>query len=158
MIIKQREIQTNSPEETRTFGEKAGGILAPGTVIALTGDLGSGKTCFVQGLARGLGVSDEYYITSPSYTLINAYPARHPLYHADLYRLDGLADIEDIGLSDILHRDGIVAIEWADRVDPEVLADHIAMAFEILDDESRRIRISAYGDDAGDFVNTLFKR
>jgi len=77
----------------------------------LTGDLGSGKTSFVQGLARGLEVPNDYYITSPSYTLINEYPGRHPFFHVDLYRLEDPVDFEDIGLYDILDVNFVVAIE-----------------------------------------------
>ncbi|MDM8550203.1 tRNA (adenosine(37)-N6)-threonylcarbamoyltransferase complex ATPase subunit type 1 TsaE [Desulfobacterales bacterium HSG2] len=142
MTIK--EFQTNSLVETRELGKKIGTSLTAGTILALTGDLGSGKTSFVQGLARGLGVPDEYYITSPTYTLINEYPGRCPLFHVDLYRLEGPDDAEEIGLSEILCSDGVVAIEWAERLSGETLGEHIAIDFEILDDESRKICVSVH--------------
>ncbi|QTA89352.1 tRNA (adenosine(37)-N6)-threonylcarbamoyltransferase complex ATPase subunit type 1 TsaE [Desulfonema magnum] len=143
MIKKQLQITTLSLEETQLLGQKTGELINGGTVIALTGDLGSGKTSFIQGLAKGLGVPNEYYVTSPSYTLINEYPGRCPLFHADLYRLEHVEDIEEIGLYEILDsEEGVVAIEWADKF-REILPDHIAIHLEIADDESRKISISA---------------
>ncbi len=133
---------SRSREETCNLGRKIGESLQPGALVALTGDLGSGKTAFVQGLARGLGVPRDYYITSPTYTLINEYPGRCPLFHADLYRLENNADIEDIGLYDILRKgEGVAAVEWAERLDKETLSAAIRIHFEILDDESRRVVI-----------------
>ncbi|HHC25256.1 MAG TPA: tRNA (adenosine(37)-N6)-threonylcarbamoyltransferase complex ATPase subunit type 1 TsaE [Desulfobacterales bacterium] len=137
-------IIAHSLEETHLLGKKIGEAIPPGTVIALTGDLGSGKTAFVQGLARGLDVPAGYYITSPTYTLINEYPGRCPLFHIDLYRLEE-DDFEEIGLFELLHGEGVTAIEWADRLHKDILAEHIAMDFEILDDESRKICISEHG-------------
>lgn len=142
MTDHKLRITTHSLEETHAIGQQIGAQLQSGTVIALTGDLGSGKTSFVQGLARGLEVPDDYYITSPTYTLINEYPGRCPLFHADLYRLENSADFEDIGLYEILHDKGVVAIEWADRLHKDVMAEHLAVHIEISDDESRKIFIT----------------
>ena len=139
------QITTHSVKETKKLGEKIGALLQAVTVLALTGDLGSGKTSFVQGLARGLEVPNDYYITSPSYTLINEYPGRYPLLHVDLYRLEDPVDFEDIGLYDILDDNYVVAIEWADRIRQELLPDHVTIKFEISGDESREICISAHG-------------
>ena len=138
-------ITTHSVEETKKLGEKLGEWLNAGTVIALTGNLGSGKTSFVQGLAGGLDVPDVYYITSPSYTLINEYPGRHPLFHVDLYRIEDPVDFEDIGLFEILDDNCVVAIEWADRIQKELLHDHVIVNFEISDEESRKICFTAHG-------------
>ena len=91
------ETTTHSAEETRAFGERLGRHITAGTTIALTGDLGSGKTVFVQGIARGLHVPAEYYITSPTFTLINEYPGRLRLHHIDLYRIEDPIEIEEIG-------------------------------------------------------------
>ncbi len=148
------QITTHSVQETQKLGKSIGAMVTPGTVLALTGDLGSGKTSFVQGLAKGLEVPDEYYITSPSYTLINEYPGRHPLFHVDLYRILDPIDIEDIGLYEILDDNAVVAIEWADRVEQAFLPDPISIHFEITDDETRDICISA-----NEFKNvTLLKK
>ena len=131
-------------DETQKLGKIIGTAVTGGTVLTLTGDLGSGKTAFVQGLARGLEVPDDYYITSPSYTLINEYPGRHPLFHVDLYRISDPMDMEDIGLYEILRNSGIVAIEWADRIEKKLLPDSITIRFEITDDDTRKICITAY--------------
>lgn len=111
--------------------------------MALSGDLGSGKTSFVQGLARGLEVPDNYYITSPSYTLINEYPGRFPLFHVDLYRILDIMELEDIGFYEILDGNVVVAIEWADRIGKGLLPGPINIHFEITGDETRKITISA---------------
>jgi tRNA threonylcarbamoyladenosine biosynthesis protein TsaE len=145
MTKKRMEIITHSPEETKKLGQMIGKQLKLGVVITLTGDLGSGKTVFVQGLARGLDVPDHYYITSPTFTLINKYPGRHSFYHVDLYRIETRDDLEEIGFYEILAGDGITAIEWADRLRENDLDDHMALHFEILDDESRKIFMTAYG-------------
>lgn len=151
------EIQfvTHSLEETQALGKRIGSLLGPGTVIALTGDLGSGKTSFVQGLAKGLGVPDDYYITSPTFTLINEYPGRHTLFHVDLYRISDPEELDQIGLFDILKSDGVVAIEWAERLCGELPQEVIAMDLTILEDDSRQIHIIAYGHNAVDLLKRL---
>jgi len=152
------QITTHSVKETKKLGEKIGALLQAVTVLALTGDLGSGKTSFVQGLARGLEVPNDYYITSPSYTLINEYPGRYPLFHVDLYRLEDPVDFEDIGLYDILDDNYVVAIEWADRIRRELLPDHVTIKFEISGDESREICISAHGLKTVDLLKKIKNR
>jgi tRNA threonylcarbamoyladenosine biosynthesis protein TsaE len=135
---------SGSVDETQKLGKVIGTTLSAGTVLALTGDLGSGKTSFVQGLAEGLEVPTDYYITSPSYTLINEYPGRFTLFHVDLYRITDTVDIEDIGLYEILDDDAAVAaVEWADRIEPKLLPDSISIHFEITGDNTRNIRINA---------------
>lgn len=151
------QIITHSLEQTRELGQKIGELIKTGMVITLTGEMGTGKTSFVQGLARGLEVPDGYYITSPTYTLINVYPGRVPLFHGDLYRLEGgSADFEDIGLYEILDDDqAVVAIEWADRLDNEALSDYISIHFEITDQDSRKIIISGTGSDEESLIEGL---
>ena len=144
-LKQQIQITSYSIDETQSLGQKMGGLLFAGTVVALTGDLGSGKTSFVQGLARGLDVPGKYYITSPTYTMINEYPGRFTLFHIDLYRIETGGDFEDIGLDDILAGDGVVAVEWASKLHENLLDKHIAIHFKILDNDLREIRITAYG-------------
>jgi len=147
MPIEHFEMMTRSPSDARRLGKQIGVACGPGSTIALTGELGCGKTTIIQGLALGLGVPENHYITSPTFTLINEYPGRHPLYHVDLYRLADPEEIEDIGIYDLLGGEGIVAIEWADRLPglPEQTDLHIAS--EILSDTGRRLKLSA--KDAG---------
>lgn len=106
---------TNSPEETEALGTDLAGRLEPGTVIAFTGDLGAGKTAFVRGLARGLGVQER--VTSPTFTIVNEYEGgRLPLFHFDMYRLGSADELFDIGWEDYLARGGVCAVEWSENV------------------------------------------
>jgi tRNA threonylcarbamoyladenosine biosynthesis protein TsaE len=148
MRSKRIEIITHSPEETKALGQKIGRQLEPGAVIALTGELGSGKTVLVQGLAAGLEVPADYYITSPTFTFINEYPGRHPFYHADLYRIENRGDLDEIGLFEIIHGEGITAIEWADRLQEDISAQYLDIHLEIVDDETRKFFINTYGLEA----------
>jgi tRNA threonylcarbamoyladenosine biosynthesis protein TsaE len=137
---------SRSAEETRRIGEIIGEMAEAGTLIALKGDLGSGKTALVQGLARGLEVPEEVYVTSPSYTLVNEYPGRLPLFHLDLYRLSD-TDFDDIGLYDILDtHSAVVAIEWAERLGPDSRFEGLTLQIEITGENTRNIVFTAYGD------------
>ena len=155
MTCKQIQIITESLEETQALGRKIGVLLEAGTVVALTGDLGSGKTVFVQGLARGLDVPNEYYITSPTYTLVNEYPGRYTLFHIDLYRIENSVDLEDIGIDEIIDGKGVVAVEWADKLQKDFLSEYIALHFEILGDESRKIVITEYGHERCNLIEKI---
>jgi len=139
------QIITRSVEDTRALGQDIGRRLQSSTVITLTGDLGSGKTVFVQGLAKGLGVPNGYYVTSPTYTLINEYPGRFRLFHVDLYRLDHVEELEEIGIDEIINGKGVVAVEWADKLPGNLLADYMNLQFEIMGEESRKILLFGYG-------------
>ena len=152
MRNKRIEIITHSPEETKALGQKIGQQLEPGAVIALTGELGSGKTVLVQGLAAGLEVPADYYITSPTFTFINEYPGRHPFYHADLYRIENRDDLDEIGLFEIIHGEGITAIEWADRLQEDISAEYLDIHLEIVDDETRKFFIDTYGLEANNLI------
>ena len=142
------KILSKSAEETQMIGEKIGRCIATGVLIALIGDLGSGKTVLVQGLAKGLDVSEKYYITSPTYTIINEYPARMPFFHVDLYRLNRGDDIESIGLYDIIGDHSVVAVEWADKIMDEYFPDILHIAIHIGKNDIRRILIRANGPEA----------
>ncbi|MEE4602386.1 MAG: tRNA (adenosine(37)-N6)-threonylcarbamoyltransferase complex ATPase subunit type 1 TsaE [Desulfobacteraceae bacterium] len=132
-------------QETQKLGKTIGQWIKLPLVIGLSGDLGSGKTAFVQGLAEGLEVPDEYYITSPTFTLVNEYPGRFPLIHIDLYRLDGIHDFEDIGLDELMYDQAVIAIEWAEKMSHQLPDDHLAMTFEITNDNGRKISLNAFG-------------
>ena len=123
MISRQFQITTRTADETQKLGQTIGRWIEQPLVIALTGDLGSGKTAFVQGLAVGLEVPGQYYITSPTFTLINEYPGRLPLFHIDLYRLDDSSDLQDIGLDELLYDQAVFAIEWAEKMTDDCLPD-----------------------------------
>lgn len=135
---------SDSPERTREIAAHIGRQAQPHLLIALTGELGSGKTCFVQGLARGLQVAEDTYVTSPSYTLIHSYPGRLILHHVDLYRLSG-GDIEDIGLLDLMDEPAVTAIEWSQRLDDDLPEAHLAVDIRFLTATSRQLAMAAYG-------------
>lgn len=105
---------SNSPAETERLGEALADKVAPGAVIAFTGDLGAGKTAFTRGLARGLGVTER--VTSPTFTIVNEYEGRLPLFHFDMYRLTSSEELFDIGWEDYLARGGVCAVEWSENI------------------------------------------
>jgi len=126
---------SRSPEETQRAAATLAAALQPGSVLALHGDLGAGKTCFIQGLARALGVTAT--VNSPTYTIISEYRGRLPLYHVDLYRLDDAEEALRTGLDEYLHGDGVTAIEWAERAAPLLPAHtiHVYLAAGASPDE-----------------------
>lgn len=134
-------IQTHSPEETQTIGRQIGETLKAGDVVALVGDLGAGKTCLTQGIARGIGIASQEVVNSPSYTLINEYAGKIPVYHIDLYRLQHHADIIDLGLEEYLEGKGICVIEWADRMSDLLPANPIQITIKWVDESTRTIEI-----------------
>jgi tRNA threonylcarbamoyladenosine biosynthesis protein TsaE len=131
-------VVTQSDAETEALARRLGERAAPGTRIHLFGDLGAGKTVFVRGLAAGLGVDPEE-VSSPTFTLIQQYRGRLPLYHVDLYRLASI-EVPDLGL-DALGADGVIAIEWAERL-PAEEEGAIQVRLDDLGDDERRITIA----------------
>jgi len=142
-----RTLTSRSPAETQALGERLGARLAPGAVVACTGLLGAGKTCFLQGLARGLGVTTD--VTSPTFVLINQYRGRLPLYHFDAYRTGSLTELVDLGLEEMLDGDGVTVIEWADKLLPLLPARTIRVHLSGLGDEPREIVIEEPVSDSG---------
>jgi tRNA threonylcarbamoyladenosine biosynthesis protein TsaE len=115
-----------------------------GTVIALYGELGSGKTCLVQGIAAGLGVPASVPVNSPSFVIISEYAGRLPFFHVDLYRVRDWRDVFDLGWDDYLEKRGVIAIEWAERMGPLLPPGHIAITLEIAGETTRNITISGW--------------
>jgi len=148
-------MNSSSANETFQLGETLGRIATEFFVIAMTGDLGSGKTVFVQGLAKGLDVPDTYYVTSPSYTLINEYPGRLPLFHVDLYRLEGGTDLMEIGIHDLFEDQGVVAIEWAERLEEQKPDEHLALRIDTTGETKRLIHLSGYGQSSSILLRKL---
>ena len=132
-------LTATTPEQTATAGEALGRTLGPGDVVALYGELGAGKTCFVQGLVRGLGVTTQ--ATSPTFVLVNEYRGRLPVHHVDAYRTGGLAELMDLGLLDLIGGDGVTLLEWADRAEPLLPARAVRVRIEGLGDEPRAVTI-----------------
>jgi len=111
-------LTTKSPEETLGFGENLGKCLEPGDIVLLFGDLGAGKTTLTQGICIGLGLPDGEYIRSPTFTLVNEYQGKFPIYHIDLYRMESREEIESLGLEEILFGKGVSIVEWSEKLFP----------------------------------------
>jgi tRNA threonylcarbamoyladenosine biosynthesis protein TsaE len=141
--------------ETIKLGQKLGAVLKEGDVIALVGELGSGKTWFAKGIAIGLGISPGTVITSPSFSLLNEYEGRCTFFHMDAYRLESLSDFISAGLDEYFFQDGVVAMEWADRW-PEILPDwRVKVEFAIVDKYLRKIALSGYHARAVEILNDV---
>lgn len=132
---------TRSPKETRDLGEKIGGGLSKGDVICVFGDLGAGKTCLIQGIARGLGVSKGEYVRSPTFTTHLSYQGRLTLHHFDFYRLSEASEIEELGLSEYFFGDGVCAIEWPERLGSLLPERRIEIALEEISEMERKVSV-----------------
>ena len=132
-------LTTTSPEETEAAGARLGATLGPGDVVALSGELGAGKTVFVQGLARALDVPGS--ATSPTFVLVNEYRGRLRVHHVDAYRTGSLAELRDLGLEEMMDGDGVTVIEWAERLEPLLPARAVRVRIAGVGDEPREITI-----------------
>ena len=127
------------------YGRTLAGALEPGSVIGLVGDLGSGKTCFIKGLASVLAGIPENEVTSPTFTFMQEFPGQVPLYHFDLYRAAGSADLYDLGFEECLYGGGVTVIEWADRAEGALPAECIILRMEFIAEQERRLMFTAHG-------------
>jgi tRNA threonylcarbamoyladenosine biosynthesis protein TsaE len=137
--------QTSNTSETIRMGRRFGRLLQPGDVVALVGDLGTGKTQFIKGLAEGVGVGKATYVSSPSFTLINEYPGRIPFYHIDLFRLESEKEAEGLGLEEYVRGNGITAIEWADKISSLLPEELLWIKIHYTGEHSRTIEITPKG-------------
>jgi len=131
---------SRSAEETQALGERLGSRLGGGDVVACVGALGAGKTCFLQGLARGLGVTAD--VTSPTFVLVNQYTGRVPVFHVDAYRTGSLTELVDLGLEEMLHGEGVTIVEWADKLLPLLPPRTVTVTITGLGDEAREIEFA----------------
>jgi len=138
-----RTHQTTSAEATHALGRALGQLAQAGDYIACCGTLGAGKTTFVQGFAEGLGVGPEYYVCSPTFTLMQIYHGRFPLYHCDFYRLSQADDVWGMGFEDYLDTEGVIIVEWADKFPSALPAARLDLRMRILAPELRCIEWSA---------------
>jgi len=144
---------TGSPGETAALGRALGGLLRGGDLVCLYGELGAGKTTFVQGLARGLGVAEEY-ITSPSFSLVNEYRGDINLYHIDLYRLRGPQDLEDIGFTEY-PGEGVAAVEWPERAEGLLPEERLEVRMSYAGEARREVEMKALGKRYGALLEEL---
>ena len=139
------KIELNGLEETKRFGIKIGKLLKPGDILCLNGDLGAGKTTLTKSIGLGLGVDD--YITSPTFSLINEYEGRVPLYHFDVYRLENVEDLYDLGFDEYFYGHGVSIIEWADKIEALLPKERIVLDIEKCTDiDSRIVSLKGWGN------------
>ncbi len=142
-LEKKTELRTHSPQETKKLAFRLSPLLYPRDVISLTGDLGAGKTCFVQGLAKGLGIKRK--VTSPTFVIIREYKGKLPVYHFDLYRLS-LEELEDLGYEEYLFGDGVSVIEWGEKIYSLLSGDFLEIELKrTLKEKERKIKIVPHG-------------
>jgi tRNA threonylcarbamoyladenosine biosynthesis protein TsaE len=134
------KVVSRSAQETQALGARLGRRLGSGDVVACIGPLGAGKTCFLQGLARGLGVMTD--VTSPTFILVNQYRGRLPVYHVDAYRTGSLTELVDLGLEEMLHGEGVTVVEWADKLLPLLPPRTVTVTIAGLGDEPRQIELA----------------
>jgi tRNA threonylcarbamoyladenosine biosynthesis protein TsaE len=142
-VGRSLDVRTGTAEETREVGAALAALLVPGDVISLTGDLGAGKTTFVQGAARGLGVEDP--VASPTFVLVREYRGDLPVYHLDVYRLDRLQEVIELGFEDLLDPSGVMFIEWGDAIDALLPDEHLRVELRTSDGDDRRLSFSGRG-------------
>jgi tRNA threonylcarbamoyladenosine biosynthesis protein TsaE len=137
-------VATQSADETIALAQRVGGLLIPGDLIVLAGDLGSGKTTFAKGIGRGLGVNDP--IVSPTFTLVREYEGRLRLVHVDVYRLDHVQELHDLGLEELAGNDAVTLVEWGDVVEAFLPAERLEVRLEPgADDDDRVVTLVASG-------------
>jgi tRNA threonylcarbamoyladenosine biosynthesis protein TsaE len=144
--VSEREVQSNSSEETISLGREIGTDLKAPVLILLTGELGAGKTTLTKGIASGAGAAHEEEITSPTFTLIHKYTGGRasvhaPVYHIDLYRIESRQDLETLGLDDIFNERAIIIVEWPDRLNLPTDWPVVNIKLEHVSEEVRRITI-----------------
>lgn len=148
------EIILNGLEETKEFGIKLGKLLKGGDILCLNGDLGAGKTTLTKSIGLGLGVTD--YITSPTFALINEYKGRNPVYHFDVYRLENVEELYDLGFDEYFYSNGISIIEWAEKIKKLLPKERIVLDIEKGKDiDERVVNITGYGNRYIDILEEL---
>ena len=150
-----REFDLPTPSATEALGRRLGQLLFGGSVVALVGPLGAGKTFFVRAVAEGLGIADSRIVTSPTFILIQEYPARLPVYHFDTYRLKSVRDFVDLGVDEYFEGDGVCLIEWADRVEAALPPERLTVRLQVTGATSRKAIIEAIGRRYEDLLERL---
>jgi len=137
-------IITKSPEETKKIGKEVGKLARPGDLLAFYGELGAGKTCFIQGISQELEVKD--YVTSPSFTIVNEYQGKIPIYHFDLFRLNNAEEILELGYEEYFYGEGLTVIEWAEKIEQLLPKEHLKIDIKFKDHYKRTISFIPKGD------------
>ncbi len=142
-------------EQTERAGMLLGALLMPGDVVGLVGDLGAGKTAFVRGVARGAGVPEGYTVNSPTFTILNVYGGRFPIFHLDLYRLDDQSELEGVGISELLAGHGVLLVEWAERYPEALSSDRLLVSIQTTGPTTRSFRFEATGPLSRELLDEL---
>jgi len=146
-------LTSHNPEQTQKLGVSIGELALPGDIFLLSGELGAGKTCLTQGIAWGLGIKE--YAVSPSFVLVRELRGRLPLYHIDLYRLDHIEEIMELGLDDYLYGNGVCVVEWAEKGLAALPAEHMLIQISYLSDTKRSFRLKPSGQRYRKIINQL---
>ncbi|GFO70286.1 tRNA (adenosine(37)-N6)-threonylcarbamoyltransferase complex ATPase subunit type 1 TsaE [Geomonas limicola] len=149
-------VETSSGAETVALGARLGRFLLPGDFVALVGELGAGKTQFAKGVAQGLEVASDTPVTSPTYTILNIYQGRIPLYHFDLYRLQGPEDVENLGFDEYFSGNGACLVEWAERLEEDLPSEILTVTLSHTGPESRSVSFTGSGKRGEELVAALF--
>jgi len=152
------KVLSRSAAQTQSWGRKLGRLLGGGEIIGLTGELGSGKTCFVRGLAQGVDVDKGAWVRSPSFTLINEYDGRVPLFHVDLYRISSMREMEELSLRELLYSEGVSVIEWFERLPEDEVEEYLQINFDHEDGNKRQLTFTAHGRRYEEIVRKLESR
>lgn len=155
--MKDVHVQTQSSYETVDLGKRIGRLLRPGNVVALVGELGTGKTHLIKGLAGGAGVKRFSYVSSPSFALIHEYPGKIPVIHVDLFRLGTEREAEDLGLEEYFQGQGIIVIEWADKIPSLLPKDVLRIHLSHTGERTRSVEIIGKGAPYEEIVDNLTK-
>jgi tRNA threonylcarbamoyladenosine biosynthesis protein TsaE len=155
--MKSFRVLSRSSAQTQSWGRKLGRLLGGGEIIGLTGELGSGKTCFVRGLAQGVDVNKGAWVRSPTFTLINEYDGRVPLFHVDLYRLSSVTEMEELSLRECFFSDGVSVIEWFERLPEDEVDEYLRIHFEHEDGNKRKLTFTTHGSRYEEIVEKLRK-
>lgn len=141
--VLPKHFYSDSPEETQSVGKELGRLSQAGDLFLLVGGLGAGKTCLTQGIAWGLGITG--YATSPSFVVINQYQGRLTLYHIDLYRLDSIDEVVELGMDDYLYGNGVCVVEWAEKAMGVLPQEYLLVEISRLSDTSRSLVLNPSG-------------
>jgi len=154
--MERRIFITTSPSATQDLGKRIGEKLGPGSVVALIGELGCGKTCFTKGLCAGLGIPKKE-VNSPSFTYVNEYKGRLPVFHADLYRAEDMATILEVGVLDYLRQaeSGVAVIEWAEKILPILSDSYLKVNFSVVSPGKRQIMLVGFGERFDELIGRL---
>ena len=151
----QLELTSRHPQDTLRLGARLGELAQAGDVYLLTGNLGAGKTCLTQGIARGLGSED--CALSPSFVIVRELYGRLPLYHIDLYRLDDITEIDELGLDEHIDGNGVCVIEWAEKGLTLLPPEHLLVQIDYLEDTGRHLKLTAIGRRYRELIAALGK-